>query len=102
MTQTDAAVVRREVVVDAPITRAFQVFTERFGDFKSREHNILSSPIAEAVFEPRVGGHIYDRAVDGNECRVGPDPGLRAAEPRGVLLGRRPHLASGVGPCPHQ
>ena len=21
------------------------------------------------MFEPRVGGHIYDRAVDGSECR---------------------------------
>ena len=25
--------------------------------------------LAETVFEPRVGGHIYDRAVDGSECR---------------------------------
>src|SRR5690606_33295351 len=44
-------------------------FTQRFGDFKPREHNLLGAPIAETVFEPRVGGHIYDRAVDGTECR---------------------------------
>jgi uncharacterized protein YndB with AHSA1/START domain len=69
MTQTEAAVVRRQVLVDAPIARAFRVFTERFGDFKPREHNLLGSPIAETVFEPRVGGHIYDRAADGSECR---------------------------------
>ena len=69
MTQTDSAVVRRQVVVEAPIERAFAVFTERFGDFKPAEHNLLASPIAETVFEPRVGGHIYDRAVDGSVCR---------------------------------
>ena len=69
MTQTEAAVVRQHVVVRAPIDRAFAVFTERFGDFKPREHTLLAAPIAETVFEPRVGGHIYDRAVDGTECR---------------------------------
>jgi uncharacterized protein YndB with AHSA1/START domain len=69
MTQTDSAVVRRQVVVEVPIERAFAVFTERFGDFKPAEHNLLASPIAETVFEPRVGGHIYDRAVDGSVCR---------------------------------
>ncbi len=69
MTQEAAAVVRRQIVVEAPIERAFAVFTERFGDFKPPEHNLLGSPIAETVFEPRVGGHIYDRAVDGSECR---------------------------------
>lgn len=36
---------------------------DRFGNFKPREHNLLGSPIAETVFEPRVGGHIYDRAL---------------------------------------
>ena len=69
MTQTEAAVVRRQVVVDAGITQAFTAFTERFGDFKPPEHNLLAAPIAETVFEPRVGGHIYDRATDGSECR---------------------------------
>ena len=69
MTQETATVVRTQIVVEAPIERAFTVFTERFGDFKPAEHNLLGAPIAETVFEPRVGGHIYDRAVDGSECR---------------------------------
>jgi hypothetical protein len=34
MTQTDAATVRKQVVVDTPIENAFTVFTGRFGDFK--------------------------------------------------------------------
>lgn len=61
--------VRQSVVVEAPIERAFKVFTEQFGSFKPSEHNMLSVPIAETVFEPRVGGHVYDRGVDGSECR---------------------------------
>jgi uncharacterized protein YndB with AHSA1/START domain len=71
MAQTDETqtVVRREVTVDAPLERAFAVFTERFGDIKPKEHNLLGSPIAETTFEPRVGGHIFDRAEDGSECR---------------------------------
>jgi uncharacterized protein YndB with AHSA1/START domain len=68
MTQTDETV-RKSVVVAAGQERAFEVFTRRFGDFKPREHNLLGSPIAETVFEPRVGGHILDRAEDGSECR---------------------------------
>ncbi|HEX3783505.1 MAG TPA: SRPBCC family protein [Pseudonocardiaceae bacterium] len=69
MTRTDATVVSKQIVVDAAIAQAFTAFTERFGDFKPPEHNLLDAPIAETVFEPRVGGHIYDRALDGSECR---------------------------------
>ena len=69
MTQAAAAVVRRQIVVEAPQDKAFAVFTERLGDFKPPEHNLLGVPIAETVFEPRVGGHIYDRGTDGSECR---------------------------------
>lgn len=69
MTETSSATVVRHVVVEAPIERAFGVFTERFGDFKPPEHNLMASPIAMTVFEAKVGGHIYDRAEDGTECR---------------------------------
>lgn len=61
--------VKQSVVVEAPIERAFKVFTEGFGSFKPREHNLLGVEIAETVFEARVGGHVYDRGVDGSECR---------------------------------
>ena len=68
MSELTTEVVLRQVVVAAPIERAFEVFTTRFGDIKPRDHNLMSSPIAETVVEPRVGGRIYDRAEDGSEC----------------------------------
>ncbi|MEU1969964.1 SRPBCC family protein [Micromonospora sediminicola] len=67
MSGTDA-VVRRQIVAHAPVERAFAIFTERFGDIKPKEHNLLGSPIVETVFEPKVGGHIYDRGEDGSAC----------------------------------
>jgi uncharacterized protein YndB with AHSA1/START domain len=68
-TPAAATSVRHEIVVEAPIERAFSVFTNGFGSFKPPEHNILGVDIAETIFEPRVGGHVYDRGVDGSECR---------------------------------
>jgi uncharacterized protein YndB with AHSA1/START domain len=68
-TQAEGTAVRHQVVVEAPIERAFSVFTKDFGSFKPREHNMLGVDIAETVFEPREGGHLYDRGVDGSECR---------------------------------
>jgi uncharacterized protein YndB with AHSA1/START domain len=63
-----ATSVQHAVVVNAPIERAFSVFTEDFGSFKPPEHNLLGVEIAETVFEPRAGGRLYDRGVDGSEC----------------------------------
>ena len=68
MTPADQAVVHREIVVEAPIAHAFATFVDRFGDFKPKEHNLLGAPIISTTFEPRVGGHIFDRAEDGSEC----------------------------------
>src|SRR5436305_1213044 len=68
-TQATATTVRSAIVVEAPIERAFRVFTEDFDRVKPREHNMLAVEIAETVFEPRVGGRVYDRGVDGSECQ---------------------------------
>lgn len=68
-THVPIASVKQAIVVDAPVERAFKVFVEDFDRIKPREHNLLAVPIARTVFEPRVGGHIYDRGVDGSECR---------------------------------
>ena len=66
--RTDTAV-RVSVAVDAPIEKAFNVFTADIGRWWPPEHHILEGELDEMVFEPRVGGHIYDRATNGNECR---------------------------------
>jgi uncharacterized protein YndB with AHSA1/START domain len=68
-TRATGTSVKTSIVVEAPIARAFKVFTEDFGRFKPPEHNLLAVPIAETVFEPRVGGYLYDRGIDGSECR---------------------------------
>jgi uncharacterized protein YndB with AHSA1/START domain len=68
-TQAAETSVRTSIVVEASIERAFSVFTEGFGSFKPPEHNLLGVDIAETIFEPRVGGYLYDRGVDGSECR---------------------------------
>ena len=67
-TPAEPTAVRHQVVVAAPIERAFSVFTADFGSFKPSSHNLLAVDIAETVFEPRVGGRLYDRGVDGSEC----------------------------------
>jgi uncharacterized protein YndB with AHSA1/START domain len=67
-TQAADTSVRSTIVVDAPIERAFSVFTEGIGSWWPPEHRILQVEVAEMVFEPREGGHIYDRGVDGSEC----------------------------------
>lgn len=61
--------VRHSIVVDAPIQIAFRVFTEQFDRIKPRDHSLLSVEVVETVFERHVGGYLYDRGVDGSECR---------------------------------
>ncbi|MGN6867383.1 MAG: SRPBCC family protein [Solirubrobacteraceae bacterium] len=65
--QTEPTAIHTQIVVEAPIERAFRVFTEDFDQIKPREHNMLGVEIAETVFEPRAGGRVFDRGVDGSE-----------------------------------
>ena len=66
---TTATPVTETIVVEAPIERAFEVFTADIGSWWPTSHHILQAELAEMLFEPRVGGHIIDRGVDGTECR---------------------------------
>ena len=68
-TQVMDTSVRTSIVVEAPVERAFSVFTDDIGSWWHPDHHLLEGELAEMVFEPRVGGHIYDRGVDGSECR---------------------------------
>jgi len=67
-TQAAETSVRASIVVEAPLERAFSVFTDGIGSWFPPEYNLLDVEIAERVFEPRVGGRVYDRGVDGSEC----------------------------------
>ena len=67
-TQAQETSVRTQITIEAPIERAFNVFTADCGRFKPLEHNLLGVELAETVFEPRAGGRLYDRGVDGSEC----------------------------------
>jgi uncharacterized protein YndB with AHSA1/START domain len=60
--------VRTSIVVDATPERAFTVFTAEMGTWWPPEHHLLEADLSETVFEPRVGGRIYDKGVDGSEC----------------------------------
>ncbi|CQD05297.1 ATPase [Mycolicibacterium conceptionense] len=68
MTPVEVEPIRKSVVVDAAVDRAFTLFIDRFDAIKPREHNLLAVPVAQTVFEPRVGGHIYDVGIDGSRC----------------------------------
>jgi uncharacterized protein YndB with AHSA1/START domain len=63
--------VQSQIVVDAPIEEAFSVFTDGIGSWFPPEYNLLEVEIAERIFEPRVGGRIYDRGTDDTECHWG-------------------------------
>ena len=67
-TQTTDTAVRTSITVEAPIERAFSVFTDEIGTWWDPDHHILEGELAEMVFETRADGRVYDRGVDGSEC----------------------------------
>ena len=67
-TQSTAAPVRTHTVVEAPIQRAFDVFTQEMKSWWPEDHHLLDGEVGEMIFEPRAGGRVYDLGTDGQEC----------------------------------
>jgi hypothetical protein len=65
------APVKRSVVVKADVERSFAAFTGRIGRWWPRSHSISSTPQADVIIEPRVGGRWYERGADGAEREWG-------------------------------
>jgi uncharacterized protein YndB with AHSA1/START domain len=63
--------VRREIVVDLPPARAFDLFTADMTSWWPAEHHIGSAPIDRIIVEPKAGGRWYTRHQDGTETSTG-------------------------------
>ena len=68
-TDTRATSVTATTTVEVPIDTAFSVFTEGIGTWWNPDHHIIEAPLSHMVFDPFVGGNIYDVGTDGSECR---------------------------------
>jgi uncharacterized protein YndB with AHSA1/START domain len=82
MIETDQTI-HREVLVDVPPDRAFELFTAEMTSWWPAAHHIGSAPIAEVVVEPRTGGRWFTRHQDGTETSTGV---VVAWEPPGRLV----------------
>jgi uncharacterized protein YndB with AHSA1/START domain len=67
-TQADELTVSKSVVVSLSPEQAFELFTERKTDWWPYEsHAASGEKPEEVVYEPRVGGRVYDRLRGGRE-----------------------------------
>jgi uncharacterized protein YndB with AHSA1/START domain len=68
---TTIPAVQQSVTVNAPVEKAFKVYTEGFNSWWPPQHHIGTAELAEAVLEAKPGGRWYERGVDGSECEWG-------------------------------
>lgn len=67
----EEAVVRKSIVVRAPLARAWSVFVEQMETWWPASHHIGSTPFESIFVEPCVGGRWYERNVEGEQCDWG-------------------------------
>lgn len=72
MNDTTTPPVVRTIDVNAPVEKAFLVFTEGMGTWwPFQSHSIFVDRAETAIFEPRVGGRVIERSKDGEEASWG-------------------------------
>jgi uncharacterized protein YndB with AHSA1/START domain len=64
------APVRKSVLVEAPVERAFAAFA-RIGEWWIRTHTLSASGQRDVILEPRAGGRWYEIGKDGETCEWG-------------------------------
>jgi uncharacterized protein YndB with AHSA1/START domain len=65
------APVRKEVIVTAAQSRAFEVFTARMGQWWLKSHSVVPTGQADVVIEPVSGGRWYEVGTAGETCDWG-------------------------------
>ncbi len=68
-TDTQPLSITATTTVEVPIEEAFRFFTEGISAWWNPDHHIIEAPLSHMVFEPFVGGNVYDVGTDGSECR---------------------------------
>jgi uncharacterized protein YndB with AHSA1/START domain len=63
--------IKKQLTVEAPIERAFRVFTQQMSVWWPKSHHIGKSPLVQCVVEPQVGGRWYEVCEDGSQCDWG-------------------------------
>jgi uncharacterized protein YndB with AHSA1/START domain len=63
--------IRKQLTVEAPLERAFRVFTANMGAWWPKDHHIGTAALKDCVIEPKVNGCWYELGVDGTECEWG-------------------------------
>jgi uncharacterized protein YndB with AHSA1/START domain len=72
MTPSTELAVRRNITVEAPIERAFEVFTAGFDRWWPRSHHLVQGvEMKTAVLETKLGGRWYELNEDGSTCDWG-------------------------------
>jgi uncharacterized protein YndB with AHSA1/START domain len=63
--------IRKQLTVEAPLERAFRVFTANMGAWWPKEHHIGTAALKDCVIEPKVNGRWYELGEDGTTCEWG-------------------------------
>jgi len=63
--------IRKQLTVEAPLDRAFRVFTSNMGAWWPKQHHIGTTALKDCVIEPKVDGRWYEVGEDGAACEWG-------------------------------